>query len=100
LLVSLEVYQNGILRVNIGDPSEVGTISRFRISDYGIGVEWSQLIAQDLNGGDYNMTTTADGIQLTQSQIAGQDSFQILIQFNPFRILESSNGINLVEINN
>lgn len=46
------------------------------------------------------MTTTADGIQLTQSQIAGQDSFQISIQFNPFRILESSNGTNLVEINN
>jgi hypothetical protein len=73
LLVSLEVYQNGILRVNIGDPNEIGTISRFRISDFGIGVEWSQLIAQDLNGGDYNMSTTAEGIQLTQPQIAGQD---------------------------
>lgn len=46
------------------------------------------------------MVTTDQGIQLTQPEVPGQDSFQITIQYSPFRILESSNGTNLIEINN
>ena len=41
LLLTMNVYQNGILQINIANPEE--TWSRFRISDYDIGVEWSQL---------------------------------------------------------
>lgn len=57
-------------------------------------------MAQNLNGVDYTMKTTDQGISLTQPEVPGQDSFQILIQYSPFRILQSSNGTNLVEINN
>lgn len=57
-------------------------------------------MAQNLNGVDYTMTTTDQGISLTQPEVPGQDSFQILIQYSPFRILQSSNGTHLVEINN
>lgn len=41
LLLTMNVYQNGILQINIANPDE--SWSRFRISDYDIGVEWSQL---------------------------------------------------------
>jgi hypothetical protein len=77
--VILEVYQNGILRVNVADPSEVGVISRFRISDFGIGVEWSQLVAQNFVNGTYTYTSSADGIELKQPTVEGQDSFTIKI---------------------
>ena len=39
LLLTMNIYQNGILQINIANPSE--TWSRFKISDYDIGVEWS-----------------------------------------------------------
>jgi len=37
----LEFYQQGIMRINIVDPTE--NVDRFRISDTGVGVEWDQL---------------------------------------------------------
>lgn len=45
------------------------------------------------------MTMYADGIELSQPVVEGQDSFDIKIQYSPFRILESSNSQVLVEIN-
>ena len=38
LLLSLNIYQNGLLQVNIANLAE--TFSRFKISDYNVGVEW------------------------------------------------------------
>lgn len=57
LLVTLNVYQNGLMQVKISNPAE--TWSRFRISDYNVGVEWGQLIPQTFQAdgsGDYTMT--------------------------------------------
>lgn len=41
LLVTMNVYQNGLMQINVADPTE--TFSRFKISDYNVGVEWGQL---------------------------------------------------------
>lgn len=101
LIVSMNIYQNGILQFNVIDTSE--TWSRFRISDYDIGVEWSQLKHQTIDessGSDYLITSQVDGITLTQQSAAtGEDQFEVKIQYNPFRIQEWSNGQLLVEIN-
>lgn len=54
LLVTFNVYQRGILQVKVSKPDEA--ISRFRISDYGVGVEWGTLIPQTFledGTGDY-----------------------------------------------
>ena len=58
----------GLLQVQVKDPSE--TFSRFKISDYDIGVEWSQLNAQSMDDGntitnpDYLITTSSDGVDI------------------------------------
>jgi hypothetical protein len=80
------------------------TYSRFRISDYGMGVEWSQLNLQTISetaGADYTISTQADGMTLTQNgAVSGQDQFEIKIQYSPFRVQQYSNGQLLTEINN
>jgi len=101
LLVTMNIYQNGLLQVKVSDPSE--TYSRFRISDYNVGVEWGQLIPQTFaadGSGDYLLQVQPTGIELSQAFVEGQDSFDVKIQFSPFRIVQSSNSQVLVEINN
>ena len=58
LLLSLNMYQNGLLQVKVNNPAE--TWSRFRISDYNVGVEWGQLIPQTI------ATDGSANYQLTQ----------------------------------
>ena len=41
LLLTMNIYQNGLLQINIAYPAEEW--SRFKISDFDIGVEWGQL---------------------------------------------------------
>jgi hypothetical protein len=98
----MNIYQNGILQVRVLNTAE--TYSRFRISDYGMGVEWSQLNLQTISetaGADYTISTQADGMTLTQNgAVSGQDQFEIKIQYSPFRVQQYSNGQLLTEINN
>lgn len=68
LLVSMNIYQNGILQVKVMDLTE--EFSRFKISNYGIGVEWGQLKPQTIDDGntitspDYLITSTTQGVDL------------------------------------
>lgn len=87
LLVTLNVYQMGLLQVKVQNVGE--SFQRFRISDYGVGVEWGALIAQTFaedGTGDYQLTITDQGVEMSQAAVEGQDAFDIKIQFSPFRI--------------
>lgn len=87
LLVTLNVYQMGLLQVKVQNVGE--SFQRFRISDYGVGVEWGALIAQTFaedGTGDYLLTITDQGVEMSQAAVEGQDAFDIKIQFSPFRI--------------
>lgn len=60
-----------------------------------MGVEWGQLIPQTIaadQSGDYKITEQADGIELTQPVVEGKDSFDIKVQYAPFRIAMFSNS--------
>lgn len=69
LEVSLSIYQMGLLQVQVKDPSE--TFSRFKISDYDVGVEWSTLKAQTMDdttvipNPDYLVTKSTNGVDIT-----------------------------------
>jgi hypothetical protein len=87
--------------VKVNNPAE--TWSRFRISDYNVGVEWGQLIPQTIatdGSANYQLTQQPDGITLSQAAVAGKDSFEVRIQYAPFRIAQYSNGQILTVINN
>ena len=66
--VTLAIYQMGLLQVQVRDPRE--TFSRFKISVYDVGLEWSQLIAQTMDDGatitnpDYMVTKTSGGVDI------------------------------------
>ena len=55
---------------------------------------------QNFVDGAYILTQSADGIELAQPVVEGEDSFTIKIQYSPFRIQTASNGQVLIEINN
>jgi len=44
--------------------------------------------------GDYQYTTSTEGVTFTQKgdAVTGKDDFEIILQYNPFRIQLSSNG--------
>lgn len=50
---------------------------------------------------DYLITSNVNGVDVQQQvQVEGQDSWDVQIQYNPFRILLKSNGQILVVVNN
>ena len=71
-----------------------------------MGVEWGQLTPQTMsedtaNNPDYLITSNPYGWDIQQQkQIEGEDSWDVKIKYNPFRILLYSNGQILVVINN
>ena len=70
LVVSMNIYQSGIVQIKVQDLSE--EFSRFRVSDYGVGVEWGQLIPQTMDDGssianpDYLITSNVNGVDVQQ----------------------------------
>ena len=104
LVVSMNIYQQGIVQIKAMDPSE--TFSRFRVSDYGVGVEWGQLKPQTISDDetsnpDYLITNNDNGVMLAQTvQVEGEDSWDVQVQYDPFRIILRSNGQVLVVVNN
>ena len=93
-MVEMSVYQNGILRFNI-DAGQSEPFTRFKISDTGLPVDDQHLIPATFGPyGDYQYTTSTEGVTFTQKgdAVAGKDDFEIILQYNPFRIQLSSNG--------
>jgi len=69
-----------------------------------VGVEWGQLMQatfSDDGTQDYTLDTSqSTGISMSQTvQVKGNDAYEIIVQFDPFRIMLRSNGLVLVEIN-
>lgn len=78
--LTVNVYQNGILRVLIEEPG----VKRFRISQEDLPVVEEQLIAQDLTG-LYHDYGTSTAIQYLNSE-EGDESWEVDFEFDRFRI--------------
>ena len=86
LTAKIWFYQNGIARFVIGEPGS----TRFQISQEGISVEWDQLDPENLTN---KVKEAADSLSVTDlNRNDGSKSFEYIIEFNPFKVIQKSNG--------
>jgi hypothetical protein len=83
------LFQEGIMQVKIEAAEEE---ERFAISNTGIGIEWDQIkVQQHLHE---FVKILEDGVL-----ISGQDKISYKIQFDPFRIIQYTNGMETIIVN-
>ncbi|CDW88355.1 alpha glucosidase ii [Stylonychia lemnae] len=97
LLLKVQIYENGILRVNIDE--KLVNPQRFKLTDYDLGASHveEQLISIG-NLQDYSVRED-EKIFISYNSKDKLDTYQYTIQFSPFRIEQRINDITTIIVN-